>query len=52
MGMEYVTIMRADGTIDHAHMDILDPEPAPEPEPATTVWDELAAAITEGVNAV
>lgn len=24
----------------------------PEPEPEPTVWDELAAAITEGVNAV
>lgn len=25
---------------------------APEPTPEPTVWDELAAAITEGVNAV
>ena len=24
----------------------------PEPTPEPTVWDELAAAITEGVNAV
>lgn len=24
----------------------------PEPEPEPTVWDELAAAIMEGVNAV
>lgn len=30
--------------------DSYDPPPPPEPEP--TVWDELAAAITEGVNAV
>lgn len=52
MGMEYVTIMRADGTIDHAYMDIPDPAPEPESTPEPTVWDELAAAITEGVNAV
>ena len=27
------------------------PDP-PQPEPEPTVWDELAAAIMEGVNAV
>ncbi len=30
----------------------LDPEPTPEPTPAPTVWDELAAAYTEGVNSI
>lgn len=32
----------------------LDPEPAPEPEPPpdNTVWDEMAAAIREGVNSI
>ena len=31
------------------------PEPTPdepEPAPAPTVWDELAAAYTEGVNSI
>lgn len=31
------------------------PEPTPdepEPTPAPTVWDELAAAYTEGVNSI
>ncbi len=28
------------------------PEPAPAPTPAPTVWDELAAAYTEGVNSI
>lgn len=32
--------------------DAYDPPPEPEPEPEPTVWDELATAITEGVNAV
>ena len=27
------------------------PEPEPDPEPETSVWDELDAAYTEGVNA-
>ena len=27
------------------------PKPEPEPEPETSVWDELDAAYTEGVNA-
>lgn len=30
-----------------------DPEPEPAPdEPAPTVWDEIAAAYTEGVNSI
>jgi hypothetical protein len=28
------------------------PEPTPEPTPAPTVWDEIAAAYTEGVNSI
>ena len=30
------------------------PEPSdePEPTPAPTVWDEIAAAYTEGVNSI
>lgn len=28
------------------------PEPEPEPEPESNVWDELAAAIQEGVDSV
>lgn len=46
MGMEYVTIMRADGTIDHAYMDILDPEPAPEPEPTAGELMDILLGVT------
>ena len=28
------------------------PEPEPTPTPEPTVWDELAAAYTEGVNSI
>lgn len=28
------------------------PEPGPAPEPEPTVYDEMAAAITEGVNSI
>lgn len=28
------------------------PEPVPEPEPEPDVWDEMAAAITKGVNEI
>ena len=28
------------------------PEVTPEPTPAPTVWDEIAAAYTEGVNSI
>ena len=29
-----------------------DPSETPDPTPAPTVWDELAAAYTEGVNSI
>lgn len=32
--------------------ELVDETPAPEPEPSADVWDELAAAIREGVNDV
>ena len=33
-------------------MPMPEPEPIPEPEEELSVWDELDAAYTEGVNAV
>lgn len=29
-----------------------EPDPEPEPKPEPTMWDELAAAYTEGVNSI
>lgn len=47
-----VTVLYIDGRKEDKVMDIPDPAPEPESTPEPTVWDELAAAITEGVNAV
>ena len=48
-----VTVLYIDGRKEDKVMDIPDPVPEPEPTPPSpTVWDELAAAIMEGVNAV
>lgn len=55
------TIIRPDGTVETVETEVADnyfdaPEPEPveptEPEAVPDVWDEMAAAINEGVNSL
>lgn len=49
--METRATVHLDGTIDYEEY-TPEPEPIPEPEEEPNVYDELAAAYTEGVNSI
>lgn len=51
----FVNIEAEDGVVTSMTAGVVpepEPEPAPEPEPEYVTYEELAAAIREGVNAV